>query len=65
VLSKYVKLFIIVCLALVVIAPWLLTGKRHRQTGLGSGSDGARIAGEGDCDDGGHDGGHAGGDGGG
>jgi hypothetical protein len=32
-LTKYAKVVIIVCLALLVIAPWLLSGRRRRQRG--------------------------------
>lgn len=68
-LAKYVKFFIIVCLGLVVIAPWFLCRGRRGQTGDAFGSDGASEFGGGGYGGfdhhGGHDGGHAGGDGGG
>ena len=61
--SKYAKVFVIVCLALAVIAPWFLP-RRGRSGDSGSGDS---DPGGGWVSDhhGGHDGGHAGGDGGG
>jgi hypothetical protein len=68
VLVKYVKVFIIVCLVLVVIAPWFLLSKRHRPVAGDLSSDGAGATGDGGCygdHHGGRDGGRAGSDGGG
>jgi hypothetical protein len=63
VFAKYAKVFIIICLALVVIAPWLLSG-RHRRRNGSTGSDASYVSGgDGDshhghfADHGGHDGG--------
>ena len=69
--TKYAKVFIIICLALVVIAPWFLSGRHRRRNGLtgsdtsdGSGGDGYSHHGH-FADHGGNDGGgHGGGDGG-
>ena len=63
-----VKIFIVVGLVLLVIAPWILSRERLRQTGGGLGSDGAGATGDGGCygdHHGGCDGGHAGDNGGG
>jgi len=62
-----VKIFIVVGLVLLVIAPWVLSRERFSQPGAGLGSDGAGATGDGGCYEdhhGGCDGGgHAGGDG--
>ena len=64
--AKYAKVFIIICLALVVIVPWLLSGRHRRRNGF-TGSDASDVSGgDGDAhghfaDHGGHDGGGDGG----
>lgn len=46
-LTKYVKVLIIVCLALLVFMPWIIPRKRTRKTGAGPDSDGGTTLGHG------------------
>ena len=69
---KLLKVFVVCCLALLVIAPWVLPRKRQRRQDLDSvtpwtpdGSDSPASEHGHGGDHGGFDGGHAGGDGGG
>lgn len=51
-LTKFAKVFIIVCMAAVVLVPWMFPGRRHGREVGDSGSDGASTTGHGGGDGG-------------